>query len=175
MPFGPRLIGERVVLRDPLPGDVEARARLGRHAEITRMFGAPNPADRPMSVAEAEVCFAGLGAPGVADWIVESDGTFLGTAALHSFDDDRRTARYAVGFYDPERLGQGLGTETTALVLAHAFDALGLQTVSLAVLEFNERAIRCYRRCGFREVRRETDAAVVDGVTYDDLIMEVGR
>jgi len=126
-----------------------------------------------MSIAEAQVWFAGLGADGVVDWVVESGGSFLGTAALHSFDEAKTTARYAVGFYDPGRLGKGLGTETTQLVLGYAFDVLGLQSVSLAVLAFNERAIRCYRRCGFIEVGRVVGAAVIDDVGYDDVLMEV--
>lgn len=61
---------------------------------------------------------------------------------------DKR-ARYAVGIYNPELLGKGLGTEVTMAVLRYAFEVLGLHRVDLRVLEYNKRAIACYQKCGF--------------------------
>ena len=172
MPFGPQLAGERVLLRPAVITDLEARRLLGRHAEISRMFGAAHPSSGPMSSVAAEAWFERLGAPGTIEWIVEVEGAFLGTARLHSFRG-AETARYAVGFFDPARLGKGLGTEVTTLVVEYAFVSLGLKRIDLAVLEFNERAIRCYLRCGFREVRRSPGAAIVDDKQYDDVLMEI--
>lgn len=124
-----------------------------------------------MSADEANQWAAGLGGVGVVDWIVEAEGAFLGGAGLHSFATG--TARYAVGFFDPDRLGRGYGSEVTRLVLAHAFGPLGLREVELRVLDFNERAIRCYRRCGFREVRREPSEVIDGGRQADDIFMTV--
>jgi ACR3 family arsenite transporter len=45
--------------------------------------------------------------------------------------------------------GHGYGTEATQLMLDHGFGTLGLHRIALYVFEFNERAIRAYRRCGF--------------------------
>ena len=73
------------------------------------------------------------------EWTVEAEGRFLGSARLHSFDD-RGSARYAVGLLDPRRLGQGFGTETTRLVLDHAFGQLCLERVEAVVLQINNRA-----------------------------------
>ena len=70
-------------------------------------------------------------------------------------------------------LGHGLGTEVTRLVLAHAFDDLGLSELTVRVLEFNSRAIGCYARCGFSPLRREPDAVTLDGVSYADEIMHL--
>jgi len=66
-----------------------------------------------------------LGAAGTIEWVVEAQGTFLGTARLHSFRDD--SARYAVGFFDPDRLGQGFGKEVTRIVVEYVFASLGLR------------------------------------------------
>jgi len=125
-----------------------------------------------MSTEAAAAWHERLGAAGTIEWVVEAQGAFLGTARLHSFRDD--SARYAVGLFDPDRLGQGFGKEVTRIVVACAFTFLGLQRVDLAVLEFNQRAIRCYKRCGFREVGRLADAAVIQGQSYADVLMEVG-
>lgn len=71
---------------------------------------------------------------------------------------DRLTshAHLAIGIFRPEDRGRGFGTEATRLALTQAFDALGLREVRVRVLAFNAGAIACYRRCGFREVGRES-------------------
>jgi len=135
------------------------------------MYGAAKPSTGALTRVAAQAWVANLGGDDTIQWVVEAEGSFLGTARLHSIDAVR--ARYAITFLDPARLGQGYGTEVTALVLDYAFCALELETVTLAVLVFNERAIRCYQRSGFREVGRIADAAVVDGQAFDDILMAI--
>lgn len=172
MPFGPLLIGRRVVLRPAADGDAEARRLLGRHADIARMFGAAQPSSGPMSLVAAQAWLEKLGEEGTVEWVVDAEGRFLGTARLHSFREDA-SALYAVGFFDPERLGRGFGAEVTEVVVRYAFGSLGLRRLHLAVLEFNERAIRCYQRCGFREVGRASEVVVIDGEPHHDVLMEI--
>ena len=61
----------------------------------------------------------------------------------------------------------------TRLVLRHAFDDLGLSEVDLVVLDFNERAQRCYRSCGFHEVARARSDVFDGGRRADDVVMRV--
>lgn len=106
-------------------------------------------------------------------WAIEYKGRFIGTARLHSLNVADRRARYAVGILDPAVLGIGLGEEVTRTVLGYGFGALDLHRIDLRVLEYNERAIRCYRRCGFVEEGREREAALVSGRWYDDVAMSI--
>jgi RimJ/RimL family protein N-acetyltransferase len=171
MPFGPRLVGDRVTLREGMAEDVGARQRLGHDAGIQRMFGAERPRSGRMSPAAARAWIGALGGAAAMEWVVEAEGSFLGTARLHSFAD--MSARYAIGLLDPERLGRGYGSEATVLVLPHAYDVLRLDEVTLAVLELNERAIRCYEKCGFGRVGRIDGAAVIEGRRFDDIVMAI--
>ena len=57
------------------------------------------------------------------------------------------------------------------LALSYAFDTLGMRAVHLRVLAFNERAIACYRRCGFREIAREPVA--LDTGAAEDVLMKL--
>jgi [ribosomal protein S5]-alanine N-acetyltransferase len=136
------------------------------------MFGAAQPSSGPMSSLAAQAWLEKLGGADTVEWVVDADGQFLGTTRLSSFREDG-SARYAVGFFDPDRLGRGFGTEVTAVVVEYAFGSLGLQRLDLAVLEFNERAIRCYKRCGFREVGRASEVVVIDGEPHHDVLMEI--
>ncbi len=104
-------------------------------------------------------------------WAVEVDGELLGEARLDGLNLHDRRARLATGLYDVAQLGQGLGREVIGLVLSHAFVTLALHRIDLRVIAFNERAIRCYRACGFIEEGRERESARLGEHWYDDIIM----
>jgi len=171
----PVLHGPRVTLRPPAAADADAARRIGLHPEILRFFGDQPEAEwRELTPEESEELLEALAS--TADrvtWVVDAGSGFIGSASLHSFGGDGTTAAYAIGLLTPDALGHGLGTEVTRLVLAHAFDDLGLTELTVRVLEFNSRAIGCYARCGFSALRREPDAVTLDGVSYADEIMHL--
>jgi ribosomal-protein-alanine N-acetyltransferase len=145
---------------------------LGYDAEILRMFGVSTPVDPSMTTGQAAAWVGSLGKDGEIEWVVEHSDRLLGAARLHSFETGDR-CMYAVGFFDKAKLGQGLGRIVTRLVLRHAFDDLGLKEVGLLVLDFNERALLCYRSCGFHEVTR-VPSDVFDGDRIaNDVVMRV--
>ena len=69
--------------------------------------------------------------------------------------------------------GQGFGTEATQLMLDLAFGTLDLHRIALYVFEFNERAIRAYRRAGFVIEGRSRESILRDGRWWDELAMSV--
>ncbi len=172
MAEGSVLHGRRVVLRQPYSDDVASRLALGRDPEIMRMFGTDPDGLPSLTEADAARWVEALSRHPHA-WVVEHDGRLLGEARLDGVDSHDRRARLAIGFYDPARLGMGLGQEAVRLVLAHAFGPLGLHRVGLRVVAYNKRAIRCYRACGFVVEGRERDAARVGGAWHDDVMMGV--
>lgn len=170
----PVLRGPRVTLRPPAAGDADAARRIGVHPEIHRYFGYEVAEWRELTPVEAEWLVADLApSAGAVTWVVDAGSGFIGTAALHSFDEASGSAAYAVGLLAPEVLGRGLGTEVTRLVLAHAIDHLRVTALTVRVLECNSRAIACYARCGFILDRHEPDAVVLDGTSYADVIMRL--
>jgi len=172
VPFGPILRCDGVVLRPPTTEDADGRRVLGYDAEILRMVGVSTSVDPSMTTGRAVAWVASLGKDGEIEWVVEHADRLLGAARLHSFEPGDK-CRYAVGFFDQAKLGLGLGRIVTRLVLRHAFDDLGLSEVDLVVLDFNERAQRCYRSCGFHEVTR-VPSDVVDGDRIaNDVVMRV--
>ena len=172
MGFGPPLSGGHVILRRPVATDREVRQAIGRHEEIQRMYGVAVPRTGAMTEPEAEQWMQSLGADGSIDWVIEADSRLAGTARLHSFDA-QTSAKYAIGLLEPSRLGRGIGTEATTLIVGYAFDELGLEHIHLDVLEFNVRAIRCYTKVGFRVVGRKPSDVVIDGDAIDDIVMAI--
>lgn len=129
------------------------------------MVGAVGPDPGPLTGEEVDRWYTAI-ASEMYGWIIEFEGRCIGIARLHQVDWASRSARFAVGLFRPEDRGRGLGQEVTRLVLGYAFGPLGLERVRLRVLDFNERALACYRRCGFVEVARERvqlgEASAVD-------------
>ena len=164
--------GERVILRKVRDGDVADRQFLGRHPEVLRGFGIIAESFKPMTIEEAETWVKKLSTHPSA-WVIEHDGKFIGEVRLDGIDEHDKRASLAIGIYDPKLLGIGLGSEAIRLCLNYAFDVINLHRISARVLASNERAIRCYQKCGFVEEGREREAALINGNWQDDLIMGV--
>lgn len=168
----PEIEGDRVRLRPFRQSDVAERLALGRSPEIVRNFGGNPDGLPPYGEDQARAWVErNLGHP--LCWAVEFEDRLLGEARLDGLDTHDRRARLATGLYDIALLGKGLGREVIGLVLSHAFGTLRLHRVDLRVLEYNERAIRCYRACGFIEEGRERESARVGEAWYDDIIMGI--
>ena len=97
----------------------------------------------------------------------------MGTCAFSQLDGDNGSALYHITIGEKDVWGQGYGTEATQLMLDHAFGTLGLHRIALFVFEFNERAIRAYRRCGFVLEGRSRESIFRDGRWWDELAMSV--
>lgn len=170
----PVLTGETVLLRPLQPGDRSARKSLGYHSDIEHGYGSVRGTG-PMTDGEAEA-WGTIAAKQSADpsrllWMIEAGGELVGSTDLHAISDADSRARFAIGMFSPEHLGRGYGTDATRLVLGHAFVILGLHRVDLRVLDFNTRAIRLYRRCGFVVEGRERESCRINERWHDDIVM----
>lgn len=166
-------MGSRVVLRRHVPENLAAFRRWYADPEIARLA---RYQEAPMRPDEIERFFAArvVGPDALAMAIHERDGDRLvGTCAFSQLDGDNGSALYHITIGEKDAWGQGHGTEATRLMLDHAFGTLGLHRVALFVFEFNERAIRAYRRCGFVVEGRSREAIHRDGRWWDELAMSV--
>jgi RimJ/RimL family protein N-acetyltransferase len=165
----PVLHGRRVTLRRPRENDFEARLRFGADAEIHRMYGG-NLNDLPPMTEERARRWVKQLLDHEYAWVIEA-GTLIGHIRLDHIDFRDRRASLAVGIEDRARLGIGLGTEAMRLVIDYAFKVLKLHRLSVRVVKYNARAIRAYEKCGFVVEGTEREAAFVDGIWHDDVIM----
>ncbi|NNC80369.1 MAG: GNAT family N-acetyltransferase, partial [Acidimicrobiales bacterium] len=117
----PLLIGDGVRLRGPSEDDVRRRASLGRSREIVRAFGGTLEHDEPMSEEDAEIQLRWRFGAGPHWVIADEEDVFLGVARLAPIDSENRAGRFNIGILDPDRLGQGLGTEATRMALGYGF------------------------------------------------------
>ena len=81
----------------------------------------------------------------------------IGCTDLRDVNYRDQTAWFDVFIGEKECWGKGYATETTRLMLKYGFEALGLHCILLQVNADNERAIRAYKRAGFKVVGRQRE------------------
>jgi RimJ/RimL family protein N-acetyltransferase len=104
-----------------------------------------------------------------------ADQRMIGTTELSSIDWTSRSAVFGISIFDKENQGKGYGMEAANLILDYAFRTLNLHRIELETLDINERAQRCYRSVGFKEVGRKRKARYVDGEYRDGVLMDLLR
>lgn len=169
----PVLVGQSVRLRAMSEGDVEVRAALGLNREIVRWFGGDLEADASMTEGDALIQLERRFGDGPHWVIADSSNRFIGVARLAPVDEEEMSARFSIGILDPGRLGQGLGSEATGLIVRYGFEELRLARIELTVLAHNARAIAAYVKCGFVEAGVTRNALQRDGRWFDDLHMVI--
>ncbi|MBA3308210.1 MAG: GNAT family N-acetyltransferase [Chloroflexi bacterium] len=165
------IVGRRVTLRRHGPENLAAVSRWYRDPEVARLTRYQT---RPMPREEVERFFQTrlLEPDSVAYAIhVRLTDRLIGLTTFSALDADNGSVLFHITLGERDVWGQGYGTEATSLMLAHAFERLGLHRVGLSVFSFNDRAIRSYEKAGFRIEGRLRDAIVRDGRYWDEIQM----
>jgi RimJ/RimL family protein N-acetyltransferase len=171
--FPESIEGDRVVLRRHVPANVTAFQRWYSDPEVARLA---RYQDGPMRSDEIDRFFQlrALGQESLTMAIHERDtGRLIGSCAFSQVDGENGSAMYHITIGEKDTWGHGYGTEATQLMLDHAFGTLGLHRIALTVFEFNERAIRAYRSCGFIVEGLARESIWRDGRWWDELAMSV--
>lgn len=102
---------------------------------------------------------------------IEVGGTFVGFINLHPWSVNRRagTGMFGMAILDPEYVGKGYGRDALNVFLDWAFRIQNFRRISLITWADNQRAVRCYKACGFVEEGRQREAEYVAG-NYVDII-----
>jgi RimJ/RimL family protein N-acetyltransferase len=167
------LEGDLVVLRKHVPENVGAFQRWYSDPEVARLA---RYQDGPMRSDEIDRFFQirALGHESLTMAIHERDtDRLVGSCAFSQLDGENGSAMYHITIGEKDVWGRGYGTEATRLMLEHAFGTLGLHRIGLTVFEFNQRAIRAYRSCGFVVEGRARESIWRDGRWWDELAMSI--
>ncbi len=106
--------------------------------------------------------------------IVLKDGDkLIGNCSLFAIDNMHRKADLGIFIGEEEHRGKGYGVEAIELILSHGFKVLGLNNIILRVFSFNERAIKAYKKIGFKEIGRRRQAYYINNKYFDEIYMDV--
>ena len=97
----------------------------------------------------------------------------IGVIGLENFYWVTRNAELGIFIGDPDYRGNGYGTEAIKLILEFGFKYLNLHSIRLSLLDVNERAHKCYLKCGFKDTGITRDAIFLNGKYHNKLHMDI--
>jgi RimJ/RimL family protein N-acetyltransferase len=106
---------------------------------------------------------------------IEADDRVIGLCTLMDFDQTARTCTLGIAIGDRPYLSKGYGRDAVSTLVDYGFRYLNMHRIWLGVLSSNERAIRSYKACGFREEVRRRRHVWVDGDLRDEIMMGLLR
>lgn len=101
------------------------------------------------------------------------DNKMIGTVGLENINWINRTATLGVFIGDKKYRDKGYGTEAIRMILEYGFKYMNLHNIKLDLMGFNTRALKCYEKCGFKEIGRRREAEFLNGKYYDQISMDI--
>lgn len=96
----------------------------------------------------------------------------IGMTSLSDISPEHASCQHGIMIGERDTWGHGYGTEVTQLMLAYAFDVLGMQNVLLSVYASNTRGLRAYERAGFRRIGVRRNAIRIGRRRVDEVLMD---
>ena len=172
MKYFKKLVRERIYLSPRNSSDVEKFTEWLNDFETTDYTGR---SDSVVTLDEEQKYFESepkLNARYFVIVTLEKD-EMIGTISLEKIRVAHRTAELGIFIGNKDYRSKGYGAEAIRLLLDFGFNYLNLNSIRLDLLEFNERALKCYKKCGFKEYGRQRKCRFINGKYYDIISMDI--
>lgn len=173
MKYFKKVVGKRIYLSPRSPEDTEIFTKWLNDFEVTDYIS-----KSPKIITfEGEKEFLGRQSRNSYDFSIVNlkDDNIIGTISLENINNISRAAELGIFIGEKDYLSKGYGAEAIMLVLDYGFNYLNLNSIRLQVLEFNQRAMKCYNKCGFIENGRIRKIEYLNGKYYDAILMDILR
>ena len=162
------LKGNKVLLRPMQPEDIARQHKFNQDPELYKLdsdYPRVSPLERAQAFYESRTKYD----ENMAPFAIEADEKYIGYCSLMNIKDRHGNFELGIMIGDREYWGRGYGRDCVKLLLDYGFHHLGARRIALTTHAKNERAIRCYRACGFVEEGRPRQVVWIDG-EYTDLV-----
>ena len=106
--------------------------------------------------------------------IVNSENDeLIGNCGIHNIKYKDRCAIVGIFIGKEKNRSNGYGAEVLKLLLDYGFNYLNLNNIMLSVMSFNDRAIACYKKVGFKEIGRRRQSYFLNGKYHDEIFMDI--
>lgn len=169
------LKGERVLLRAMRREDMLVQFNAENDAEMYFWDGdtpKPKTLEALYAIYDDEISKP---QPHNVSFAIEVDGHYIGHCGIHGIDGTNRAGELGIEISNRDYWGKGYGREVIRLLLRYGFEHLNLNRVHLHTHSENDRAIRCYLACGFKEEGRFRQEMWLKGHYVDGIAMAILR
>ena len=173
MKYFKKLVGDRIYLSPRNTEDVEKFTEWLNDFETTDYLGRSGM----LITLEGEKKWLEENCTPEATFVIVTNNNdkMIGTVSLERINNINRTATLGIFIGDKEYRSKGYGTEAIRLILDYGFNYLNLNNIKLELMSFNERALKCYTKCGFKEYGRRRKCKFINGNYYDNIEMDIIR
>ena len=164
--------GKKIRLREYRKEDIKVVQTCINDPEIKKLVNPGIP--YLYTFEDEEKWFEGLSAKNDQySFAIETlaDNKYIGGCGINSIDWKNSVAVIGIFIGDKEYLGKGYGTDAMNLLISFIFEQMNLNKIKLQVLSYNERAIKCYEKCGFTKEGVLREEIFRDGKYHDNIIM----
>lgn len=171
MKYFKKLIGDRIYLSPRNSEDVEKFTEWLNDFETTDYTGRSGI----LTTLDGERKYLEENSNPEATFVIVTleDNKMIGSVSLEDINWINRTATLGIFIGDKEFRSKGYGTEAIRLILEYGFKYMNLYNIKLDLMEFNERALKCYEKCGFKEYGRRRKCKFINGKYYDSISMDI--
>ena len=97
----------------------------------------------------------------------------IGNCGLVDIDNINQTAEIGIFIGIKEYLNKGFGSEAMSLLIDYSFKMLNIRNIMLRVYSYNERAINCYTKVGFKKIGNRRNSINRNLNSYDIIYMDM--
>lgn len=166
--------GEKVKLRAYRKEDVESACNFMNDFETRRLMSTLIP--YPFLMEQEQKWYEGLqNTKESYSFAIEDKETdkYIGGCGINKVDWINRVATVGIFIGDKNYWGKGFGTDAMKVLIRFIFEQMNMNKIKLNVFSFNERAKKCYEKCGFQVEGTLRQELFRDGKYYDEYIMSV--
>lgn len=171
MKYFKKLLGDRIYLSPRNSEDIEKFTEWLNDFDVTDYLGRSGAI---VTLDGEKQYLENISNNGVYFVIVTLDNNeMIGTVSLEKINNIDRRATLGIFIGNKEYWNDGYGTEAIRLILDYGFNYMNLHSIKLNLMSFNERALKCYKKCGFKEIGRLRESRFVNGKYYDSICMDI--
>lgn len=168
------LTGKKVRLRAYKREDIPKAQEYMNDLEVRRNLAIGIP--YPFTLENEEKWYSSLsGTSDTYSFAIETleDEKYIGGCGVNKID--WKNSVVVVGIYigDKNYWNKGYGTDAMNLLVQFIFEQMNINKIKLIVFGFNDRAIKCYEKCGFVREGVLRQELFRDGKYYDEYIMSI--
>jgi RimJ/RimL family protein N-acetyltransferase len=172
----PRLTGENIVLREYRKEDLPHINKFANDYDTVKYLSDVFLVNHSMESSEKYLqSITGNISNDSLNYIIAQRETlsYIGQIDLVNINWVTRIGTLGIVIAEKDYLNKGIGTEAIKLILSYAFGRMNLHKVALEVHEFNDRAYKCYKKCGFVQEGVIRECLYRDGKYYNSIKMGI--
>ena len=99
----------------------------------------------------------------------------IGNCALHNINWEKGSCELGIMIGEKDYWDRGYGSDAVKSIINLSMSILKLTNITLNVYKYNKRAIKVYKKCGFRLIETQEKDHFYGGRFWDTLVMELRK